>query len=377
MADKPKCLHVFPSFGPGGTELRVANIINASSLRLRHAVMSLDGGFEASYRILPASGVEFLQPPSGRGTAAFPFALRRTLSAAAPDLLLTYNWGAIDAVLAATLGRLCPVVHNECGFSDDYDLKKWRRILLRRALLNRIYATVCTSSTMLRIVLKTFRIAESKVLFIRTGVDTERFRPGHNEELRRSLGIETGMLLFGFVGRLRPEKNLALMLRAFARADINGAKLAIFGGGPCENELRLLAAGLGIADRVIFVGHQVDVSGSLRALDVFLMSSHTEQTPNALLEAMSSGLPCVCTDVGDMANILVGDQRSLIVPEGDTNVYAQCLRRIATDKELRTRFGAANRARMTEFHGLNRMIGEYVALYERALERPRTRRRGE
>jgi glycosyltransferase involved in cell wall biosynthesis len=328
--------------------------------------MALDGNFEAAYKIDSSSEVRLLAPPPKGSPVRFVLALRKAIQNAAPQVLLTYNWGATDAVIAALPGRICPIIHNECGLSNEVTGRKWRRILVRRVLLSRTFRTVVTSLTMLRIAMSEFRIPASKLQFIQTGVDIDRFKPSRNTDLRRSLGLSKNDLVFGYVGGLRPVKNVGMILRAFAEARIPDAKLALFGDGPSRADLENLAARLGVRERVRFAGHQRDSAACFGAIDAALMSSLSEQTPNVLLEAMASGLPALCTDVGDIAQLLGEAQRPFVVSLHDGAGYTRALETLAADAPLRHSLGSQNRQRCLDQYGVDRMLREYASLYEQA-----------
>ena len=282
------------------------------------------------------------------------------MRAAKPHLLLTYNWGAIEAILPARFRSICPVIHNESGFGpDEATGLKRRRVLARRILLNRIYATVVNSKKLLEIALGPYGIDAARVRFIRNGIDVDRFRPARNPALRTSLGMDKRDVLFGFVGKLRAEKNLPLLLRAFAQAAIPNAGLALVGDGPCRSELTALAESLGITRSVFFLGYTENPAPMLHALDVFVMSSVTEQTPNALLEAMACGCAAISTDVGDAGELLQARGAPAIAPSGDVTAYTNCLRGMAADPDLRSRIAAENRARAIERYSLRRMVDEF------------------
>lgn len=364
----PKLLHVFPTFEPGGTQLRMCSILNALGDQYRHEILAVDGNYQAASRLAPGLERRLLEPPPRSGPLGYPLALRRLVKASAPDLLLTYNWGAMDAVIGSCWWGPCPIVHNECGFSDEEAFRfKYRRVLARRILLRRVYLTVLVSSRLRELAARVFRLPPSKLRFIRTGVDTRRFRPGRNPELRARLGAAPEDLLFGYVGGLRPEKNLGLLLRAFAAARVERARLALVGDGPMRGELKELAGGLGILPAVCFAGRAEDAAPYWNALDVFLLSSNTEQTSNALLEAMASGLPAAATRVGDNAEVLDPRQSELLTPPGDVDAFREAVRRLASDAALRRELGAANRRRCESLYSFEGMVKGYDAVYREAL----------
>ena len=223
---------------------------------------------------------------------------------------------------------------------------------------------------MREISVRQFKLPPDKVRWIRTGIDEERFRPGLSRDWRRQVGVGDDELLFGFVGVLRAEKNLRFLLRAFAAARIPKAKLALVGDGAERSLLEQVAREEGIAEHVCFSGRVSDPARCLAAFDVFVLSSCTEQTSNALLEAMACGLPAISTDVGDSSEMLGDTGPPVIVPTGDLPAYTNAMRVLAYNPELRERLGVANRRRCLENYRLERMVREYEALYEAALQSP-------
>ncbi|MEQ9607156.1 MAG: glycosyltransferase, partial [Kiloniellaceae bacterium] len=119
----------------------------------------------------------------------------------------------------------------------------------------------------------------------------------------------------------------------------------------------------GIADRTRFLGHVEDVPAVLRALDIFALSSDTEQMPNSLLQAMAAGRPVAAVDVGDVARIVAGDNRALVVPRDAAGALTAALAALAGDADRRRARGAANRDRAAARYGLEGMIAAYAALF--------------
>src|SRR5579885_2486722 len=252
----PRLLHVFPGFGGAGTQLRMVSIINSLGASFSHRIVSLDGNLEAAAAL--DSHVDAAvegPPPAGSGALFF----RSLVRSMRPAAVLTYNWGAIEATLGARLAGVCPVIHNECGFGPEEAVHLLRRrVWARRALLNTIFQTVATSQTMLSIARAQYKLPSNKVRLIRTGVDAERYRPMRNPVARRALGIAEGTVLFGYLGGLRAEKNVAMLIRAFHAAKLPDAKLLLAGDGNCRRELEALVSGLHLEANVIFVGIQRD-----------------------------------------------------------------------------------------------------------------------
>lgn len=367
-----KCLHVFPSFDRGGTELRIVRVINGIGPELQHFILSLSGGADAMRDIDPAIRAELAPRPRATAGVSFVLEFRRLLKQLQPDLLLTYNWGAMDAAIAAAALPSCPLIHNESGFGPDEAAGlKLRRVLVRRLILKRAYATVVNSATLLHIARTRYRVPERKLRFIRNGIDLARFHPGRRPDVRERIGARNINIVFGYVGGFRPEKSVDVVIRAFAAAPAPEAHLLLVGDGSTRAACQTLCAELGIASRVTFAGVADDPVPYLHACDIFVLPSMTEQTPNALLEAMACGLPAISTDVGDAKELLGTASAGLIAPPGDVRGLAAAMSALASDAGRRAALGEMNRRRCLDHFSQDRMIREFKELYfEAARVRP-------
>jgi len=160
-------------------------------------------------------------------------------------------------------------------------------------------------------------------------------------ELRRRLGIAAGERVVLTVGRLSLEKGHADALRVFRllrdRMPAQPLRLLIVGDGPERRRLGALADRLGLAQSVIFAGHQDQIAAFYAAANVFLLTSHSEGSPNALLEAMSAGLPVVATRVGGVPELAENGEEALLEDRGDHEALADAVLRVFTEPDLRSR----------------------------------------
>jgi glycosyltransferase involved in cell wall biosynthesis len=190
----------------------------------------------------------------------------------------------------------------------------------------------------------------AKLVMISNGVDTEMFKPDAEARarLRSEWGIANTSPLIATVGRIDPVKDLPIFLQAAAivAREINDARFACVGTGPAHyvQQLKSLAGDLGLADRVIWAEARLDVSAVYNALDVLVSSSRAESFPNAVAEAMSCGVPCVVTDVGDSA-LLVGECGIVVPPQDPAALAAGIIRSLAAN---RTEAGTRGRTRIIE-----------------------------
>ncbi len=376
LVPRVRILHIFPSFVPGGSQSRFVALANSFGAEFSHTVCALDNRFEAASRLNRDVVYTAMPGPSYKETLRVARLFYKRVRELRPDLVITYNWGAIDGLLGCLCAQVCPIIHIEDGFGpDEVNALKRRRALARRVLLNRIQQTIVPSETLLQIAKQRFGIQEVKLRYIANGVDIDQFIPGRLLERRQELGLDPLQTLFGFLGQLRPEKNLSLLLGAFAEANLPNASLLLLGEGASEGALKELVRNLGIKERVIFQGLVQDPVRYLQSLDVFVMSSATEQMPMSLLEAMACALPAVCTEVGDTAEMLGAEASSFVIPPGHVSGFAGALRTLANDENLRRRLGAENRTRCVERYSLNRMVSQHRETYLTAVQAWREARR--
>ena len=168
-----------------------------------------------------------------------------------------------------------------------------------------------------------------------------------------------------FIGRLAPEKDLGMLIRAVALAlpRLPELRFWIVGDGRVRGEWEAQARELGVAEQVKFWGQRMDTAGFFSAADAFVMSSFTEGLPMSLLQAMSLGVPSIVTDVDGGGEVVRAAGCGLLVPVGDSAVMADALVRMAGDAPLRAEFSRRALAAYQERFTLERMDAGYMKLY--------------
>src|SRR5690606_33518938 len=221
MSRTVRILHLHSSFDAGGKELRCVQLINAFGREFEHAIVSGDperrsaaAGLDPRIRVVWPN----FPPLSGK---PWPSRLKKLAAAMAGyDLVCTYNWGAMDAVLAHTMFadvfKLAPLVHHEDGFNEDEaDGLKPSRNFYRRIALGRCSALVVPSRTLERIALETWYQPRSKVRLIPNGIDTARMARKQKRDALPRVIKQKGELWVGTLAGLRKVKNLPALVRAF------------------------------------------------------------------------------------------------------------------------------------------------------------------
>ncbi len=167
-------------------------------------------------------------------------------------------------------------------------------------------------------------------------------------------------------GRLVEQKDYPTLLRAvaLARREVPGLRLVVAGDGPLRRPLEQLAGEVGIADRVVFLGHCVQVAPVLHGFDLFVLASVFEPFGVALLEAKAAGLAIVATKVNEVPHLLRDGASGLLVPPGDPERLAETLVRLARDPALRRQLGQAALAEMQADFRLPKVVDAYQQLYD-------------
>ena len=324
--------------------MRFSQLVKAHAQRYRHTVIALDGVTDMASRLPSDANVDVLyvmfDKRRGLGNLAL---FRKTVQTIAPDVLVTYNWGAIEWALANRFGRRRPHVHIEDGFGPEEATRQLaRRIWTRRmALSGRHTRVILPSFGLTEIALKQWKLAPHRVLHIPNGIDCQRFAASPKHENRASSAITVGTL-----ASLRKEKNIGRLIEAFravAETRPKGSlQLLIVGDGQERAHLEDLASKSGFSDHIRFVGATQTPEDWYRQMDVFALSSDTEQMPFSVLEAMAAGLPVVSPDVGDVAKLVADTNARLITPKKDDAAFRQAIATLVSDAELRQRLGQDN-----------------------------------
>ena len=287
------------------------------------------------------------------------------------DLVLSYNWGSMDAVGArrmfAGLRKLPRLIHHEDGFNiDEANGLNWKRNWFRRLMLPTAERLVVPSQRLEGIARDIWKQSLSnggaRVVRIPNGIEIGRYAGPPEEGSIPGLTRAPGDVIVGTLAGLRGVKNLRRLVRAVATQPPH-VKLVIVGEGPERANIIAEAQRLGIFDRVLLPGFLAEPHRYIGHFDIFALSSDSEQFPISLVEAMAAGLPVVSTDVGDVKAMVAPQNQSLIVAVNDEAALAGALSGLVSDGHMRAALGSANRAIAVRDYDEAAMIARYRALY--------------
>jgi glycosyltransferase involved in cell wall biosynthesis len=360
------------SFEPGGVErvaLRLARAWRDAGIRL-HLVL----GRDERPRPDLAEGLEFDVLQQGIiTTAAFETLwmlakLPGRIRSSRPDLIFCpgNSYAVVGALLKLLLGRSCPPivlkVSNDLRRADLGPAARfWYRIWCR--LQGRLIDRFVALSAPMRDEIKAMMgVPGDRVTVIANPALTR----AEADALAGARGLqENEGNRFLAIGRLVPQKNFPLLIRAFDQIAGPKDRLAILGEGPDRETLENLVAQLGMSDRVFLPGHIEETGGWLATSDVFVLSSDYEGLPAVVVEAMAAGVPVVATDCSaSMPELLDEGRLGRLVQPGDQQRLAEAM--LAPIFACRQ----ASRAMVDRFT-VERAAPDYIALFETCALRDR------
>lgn len=372
-ADRIRVMHVVHSFGVGGLENVIVQLINRlPSERFEHVVLALTTVTEFRQRIgRPDVRFIALNKPPGHAVPLYP-RLYRLLRTLRPHVLHTCNLAALEVVPLAWLARVPLRVHAEHGWdAHDPQGRNLRYQRLRRLYRPFVSHYVAVSRDLDDYLGRAVGVPARRRSLIANGVDTDTFAPA--QEVPRAVPgcpfEPRRHWLVGTVGRLQTVKNQPLLARAFVRALQDNpamrdtARLVIVGEGPLRAEVERVLAEAGMTDLAWVPGARDDVADMLRSLDLFVLPSQAEGTSCTLQEAMASGLPVVATAVGGTPDLVQEGVTGHLVPPDDEQALADAMAHAFENPGAAAYQGQAGREYAMRQFAMDAMVRQYQQLF--------------
>lgn len=372
-ADRVRVVHVVHSFGVGGLENVIVQLINRlPPARFEHVVLALTTVSEFRQRIArPDVRFIALHKPPGHAVPLYP-RLYRLLRELRPHVLHTCNLAALEVVPLAWLARVPLRVHAEHGW-DAHDPQgcnpRYQR--LRRLYRPFVSHYVAVSRDLDDYLGRAVGVPARRRSLIANGVDTDTFAPA--QEVPRAVPgcpfEPRRHWLVGTVGRLQTVKNQPLLAHAFVRALQDNpamrdtARLVIVGEGPLRAEVERVLAEAGMTDLAWLPGARADVADVLRSLDLFVLPSRAEGTSCTLQEAMASGLPVVATAVGGTPDLVQEGSTGHLVPPDDEQALADAMAHAFENPDAAACQGQAGREYAMRQFAMDAMVRQYQQLF--------------
>jgi glycosyltransferase involved in cell wall biosynthesis len=287
----------------------------------------------------------------------------------------------LTTIVGPYVGRAAgvPVVVN-----NQRNLNYWLRGRLKEALYgfaNRLVVdAVLVNNEPAAAELRTrFSVPASRIVNVGVGIDLDRFGKARaNDGLARELGL-AGSPVVGMVAKLTPVKGHEFFLAAAQRVarEHEGVRFLVVGDGPLRGRLEETASSLGLDGRIHFVGAREDVDTLLKIMDVFVLSSTSEGSPNVIVEAMAAGVPVVATRVGGVPELVRDGESGILVEPGDVDGLSRAMLALLTDPDLAARMGKLARSLAHERHDIAVVVKTVEDTFTKLLSASRrTRREG-
>lgn len=288
--------------------------------------------------------------------------------------------------LAARIAGVPMIVNTIHGFYFHERMKPRSRaffIAMERIAAMQSHAILSQSAEDVETAVRERICRREQIELLGNGIDLSRFHPLAKSDAERAaererLGIPNAAIVVGFVGRLVEEKGIPELFEAFraVRGQHPEARLLVVGPTD-ESKADALrperAAAYGIADACVFPGFRTDVEAMYAVMDVFVLPSHREGFPRAVMEASAMGKPVVATNIRGCREAVVHERSGLLVPVKDPPALGAAIERLVRDAELRDRLGKGASDLARERFDEQRIFRTVRDTYERLARQRRPR----
>lgn len=300
------------------------------------------------------------------------YLLYRELRRLRPTIL--HCWLIHPNIIGRAFGRIArvPVIIGTRRSERNVDrFAAW----LNSCLVNWSNCVIAVSENARVAELRETRVNPMQVITVPNGIDTRIFNDNRSlrsrHVIRTQLGISEKNILIGSVGRLAEAKGHVDLLRAFqiVTKEFPQTRLVIAGAGILLSELAQLSISLGIEDKIQFCGVRSDIPEFLHAIDLFAFPSHWEGMPNALMEAMASGVPIVATNISAIPELVDHNVHGLLVPANAPNDLASAISTLLNDANLCKRMGTAAQMRIQKEFTIENTAQKTMSVYEECVKK--------
>lgn len=361
-------LHVVSRLPVGGVENMLFKVVTGYNRNIFNPIVCCikEGGNIADRLMELGYNVKVMNRMKGHGfdTGAI-IELYRFIKGEGIHILRTHQYHAnLYGRVAGILAGVPVIVPSFHSLYRSPESPKLHRRLLNHILSLFSYKLIAVSNAVADDIIRFDRINPEKVAVINNGVEIDRFNNDLNkDEARRRLKIPNSDIVIGTVGRLKEEKGHRFLLEALSGFN-SKITFAIAGDGPLMGELRMLSARLKVNGK--FMGEVIpdDIPMFLKALDIFCFPSLWEGFSTSLVEAMTSGLPIIASDIPSLREVL--DDAGIFVPLGDSNAIREAIRMLIDNPSMMMTLSKRAKERANLF-SIERTVDAYEKLFENGL----------
>lgn len=364
-----KVCYIIGQLGKGGAERQLYELVRGiNKERFNPIVICLsEGGYWS--KEIKKIGIEVIEIMRKRNWEFIRlFKLFKLLKSIKPDIVHAFLFSANSyGRIASILAGVPIIIASERNLPEagNDKIKLW--IYIDKLLALFTDRIICNSYRAAESLVKHHAFNSKKVCVVHNGISVADFinkNDLNSEEYSASKVV-------GTVGRLYPQKNHILFLDMVKiiseKYKHKNLKFVIAGEGPLKKQLKKYSQDLGIESKVVFTGLINNIQDILHATDIFVLSSDWEGLPNAVMEAMASGLPCVVTDVGGNSELVVDGETGYVIPPNDPEAMAQKISYLLENDRLAIKMGVEGKKRMQEDFNMEKMIKTTEEIYEKMI----------
>lgn len=364
-----KIAHVVYSFGAGGIENGIVNLINMmDTSKFFHFICCLTTSGEFSQRLQTNNFhiTELNKKPGNDWT--LPFKLKNFYQKNNIDVIHLRGWPTlIEGIIGAKLAGLRNTIYSFHG-KTYREIKSPNHIrdFTEGLTARRVKQILTLSEPMRDDLCKRLALQRKNVAIIHNGVDIVKFSSKEKREtIRKNYTIASDEILIGSAGRLDPVKNFPSLIKAYKLVSRKHpkTKLMIVGDGEEYAALSKLVKDEGLVEGVIFTRYRRNVADYLAAMDIYVQPSIYEGFSNTIIEAMAAKLPVLATQTGGNDFLFQGEENNFLFLPTDVQVLSEKLISLIDSPEATTRIGESNFQKVTKNYSLQQMAKNYSDLY--------------
>ena len=353
----------------GGSEMLASRVARALNQGRRYAcsIYGLQGSGTLAEK-LAAEGIPARAfSKNGRFDVKLIVRLAKQFRADGVQMLHTHHLGQL--LYGGIAGKLAgaKVIHTE---HEYYSLTQLRHRRLLRLLSVMAQTVTSVAEPVTEFLRCQVGIPCRKLVTITNGVDVALFQTAPPIS-RATLGWRDKDIVIGCLARLETEKGHSILLEALKKTRVRYpyVNLALIGDGSERGRLEQMVRQLGLEHAVQFLGNRTDVPELLASCDIVALASLQEGLPLSLLEAMAAGKPVVATRVGSVPQVVLEGQTGLLVGPGDSGALGKAIEILVGDQANRARLGTHGLDLVKAYYSFERMMAQYIQLYDAALSR--------
>ena len=263
--------------------------------------------------------------------------------------------------------QIITVFHNVNSLRN-YNRKQ--RLLFK--LLGRFIDKCVCNSKYSRHEIENRYIRKRKIDLIYNGIDTSYFKKDveHSIYTRQIMNIDSNDVIIGTIANFRPQKNYPFLIDAFNTllTEFPFLRLICIGGGPYLETVQDIVKKYALENEIIFTGYSDDVKQYLSIMDIFVLCSKWEGLPNVILQAMSIGVPVVCSSVGGCPEMIENRETGILFPSNDKTRFIEAVEKLIKDKTFSKQIVHNANIQLESRFNLNTMINMYYSLFNRPIE---------